>query len=314
MSLCMSDLPVTHLCLVEPAAFGFNAETAATNRFQQNIPLPAAAAAARTEFAALVAALRAAGIRVCVAADSTEPAKPDAVFPNNWVSFHADGTVVLYPMHSPVRRAERREAVIERVKQELGFVESRRIDLTAHEQQGRFLEGTGSLVLDRQARIAYACRSPRTDESLVRDWAQRMGYEPFLFDAATRDGTPVYHTNVLLWIGANIAGLGVDWVAPAQREALLARLQATGKNVLPLDDAQLHAFAGNMLEVQAASGLRHLVMSASAAASLRVDQQTILRAAGCQPLVSPVPTIERLGGGSVRCMLAEVPAQPEPDR
>ncbi len=314
MSLCMSDHPVTHLCLVEPAAFGFNAETAATNRFQQDIALPAAAAAARAEFAALVAALRAAGIRVCVAPDSAQPAKPDAVFPNNWVSFHADGTVVLYPMHSPVRRAERREAVIEQVKQQLGFVESRRLDLTAQEQQGRFLEGTGSLVLDRQARVAYACRSPRTDEALVRDWAQRMGYEPFLFDAATADGTPVYHTNVLLWIGANIAGLGVEWVAPAQRAELLARLHATGKTVLPLDDVQLHAFAGNMLEVQAWSGQRHLVMSASAAASLAADQQALLRAAGCQPLVSPVPTIERLGGGSVRCMLAEVPAQPEPDR
>ncbi len=314
MSLCMSDLPVTHLCLVEPAAFGFNAETAATNRFQQNIPLPAAAAAARTEFAALVAALRAAGIRVCVAPDSPEPAKPDAVFPNNWVSFHDDGTVVLYPMHSPLRRTERREAVIERVKQELGFVESRRIDLTGHEQQGRFLEGTGSLVLDRQARIAYACRSPRTDESLVRDWAQRMGYEPFVFDAATGDGTPVYHTNVLLWIGANIAGLGVGWVAPRQRDALLERLHASGRTVLALDDAQLHAFAGNMLEVPASSGRRYLVMSASAAASLHPDQQAQLREAGCQPLVGAVPTIERLGGGSVRCMLAEVPAQPAADR
>ena len=157
-----------------------------------------------------------AGIRVCVAPDSPEPAKPDAVFPNNWVSFHADGTVVLYPMHSPLRRAERREAVIDRVKQRARL---RRIPAhrshRAMNMQGRFLEGTGSLVLDRQARIAYACRSPRTDESLVREWAQLMGYEPFVFDAATRDGTPVYHTNVLLWIGANIAGLGVDWVAPA---------------------------------------------------------------------------------------------------
>jgi len=148
----------------------------------------------------------------------------------------------------------------------------------------------------------------------VRDWAQQMGYETFLFDAATSDGTPVYHTNVLLWIGANIAGLGVDWVAPRQRDALLERLGATGKTVLPLDDAQLHAFAGNMLEVPSTSGRRHLVMSTSAAASLHPDQQTLLRNADCHPLVSAVPTIERLGGGSVRCMLAEVPAQPAPAR
>jgi hypothetical protein len=212
-------------------------------------------------------------------------------------------------MHSPTRRAERREAVIDCVKQQLGFIESRRIDLSSQEQHGRFLEGTGSLVLDRQARIAYACRSPRTDESLVREWAQLMNFEPFVFDAATRDGTPVYHTNVLLWIGANIAGLGVEWVAAAQRAALLERLHASGKTVLPLDDAQLHAFAGNMLEVRTARGARCLVMSASAAASLHAEQLARLRAAGCTQLVGAVPTIERLGGGSVRCMLAEVPMQ-----
>ncbi len=303
----MSDIPVTCLCLVEPAAFGFNTETAVTNRFQQNVDLPAAAATARSEFAALATALRAAGIGLCIAPDTQLPVKPDAIFPNNWVSFHDDGTVVLYPMHSPTRRAERREAVIDCVKQQLGFDESRRIDLSGEEQQGRYLEGTGSLVLDRQARIAYACRSPRTDESLVREWARIMDYEPFLFDAATPDGTPVYHTNVLLWIGANIAGLGVEWVAATQRDALLDRLRASGKTVLALDDAQLHAFAGNMLEVNTARGERRLVMSASAAASLHRQQASQLRDSGCMPLVSAVPTIERLGGGSVRCMLAEVP-------
>jgi hypothetical protein len=305
----MSDVTVTNLCLVEPAAFGFNPGTATTNRFQQNVAIPGAAATARAEFAALAAALRDAGIKLCIAPDTPLPPKPDAVFPNNWVSFHEDGTVVLYPMHSPTRRAERRAAVIDCVKEQLGFSESRRIDLTGAEQHGRFLEGTGSLVLDRQARIAYACRSPRTDESLVREWAERMDYEPFLFDAATHDGTPVYHTNVLLWVGANIAGLGVEWVAAAQQEALLEQLRSSGKTVLPLDDAQLHAFAGNMLEVNSAHGLRHLVMSACAAGSLCEEQHDTLRNAGCSPLISAVPTIERLGGGSVRCMLAEVPAQ-----
>jgi hypothetical protein len=234
--------------------------------------------------------------------------KPDAVFPNNWVSFHQDGTVVLYPMQTSSRRPERREAVIDSVKQQLGFVESRRLDLSAAEREGRFLEGTGSLVLDHQARIAYACRSPRTNEGLLREWAQLMGYEPFVFDAATRDGAAVYHTNVLLWIGARIAGAGLEWVAAHQREALHERLLTSGKQVLPLDDAQLHAFAGNMLEVQAASGQRHLVMSASAAASLRSEQQAAIDAAGCTPLIAAVPTIEKLGGGSVRCMMAEVPA------
>jgi len=299
---------VTGVCLVEPAAFGFNAETATTNRFQQPGALsPAAAAArARDEFSGLAGTLRAAGIPVAIATDSPEPPKPDAVFPNNWVSFHADGTVVLYPMRDATRRAERREAVIDAIKAQLGFSERRRIDLAPEERADRFLEGTGSLVLDHRARIAYACRSPRTDESLVREWSRLMGYEPFLFDAATADGAPVYHTNVLLWIGDGIAGLGLEWVSPEQRPALEDALRAGGHQVLALDDAQLRHFAGNMLAL-AAGDTRFVAMSASAAGALTPAQQRLLADAGVQPLVAAVPTIEQLGGGSVRCMMAEVP-------
>jgi len=306
----MSPLRLTNVCMVEPAAFGFNVETAATNRFQQAAAGAAhdIAAAARREFTALVSTLRAAGIGVAVAADSTAPPKPDAIFPNNWVSFHEDGSVVLYPMHSAMRRAERREAVIDAVKVQLGFIERRRIDLTTEEQRGRFLEGTGSLVLDHAARIAYACRSPRTDESLVSEWARLMDYEPFVFDAATPDGTPVYHTNVVLWIGARIAGAGLAWVPAGQREALQARLRGSGREVLALSGEQLQSFAGNMLELQDRAGRHHLVMSAAAAGSLEPAQQQRLQNAGMQPLISAIPTIEAVGGGSVRCMLAEVPA------
>ncbi len=298
----------TGLLLVEPAAFGFNTETAGTNRFQQasDIPPIAASDAARREFAGLVHALRAAGVPVAVAADTSEPVKPDAVFPNNWVSFHADGTVVLYPMLNPSRRAERREAVIDAAKLQLGFRETQRIDLSAHERSGQFLEGTGSLVLDHRARVAYASRSPRTDEALVREWAKALGYEAFLFDAATADGTPVYHTNVLLWIGENVAGIGMEWIAPGQRAAVEAKLRASGRELLLLDDAQLRAFAGNMLEVRGTAG-RRLVMSAAAHASLNDAQRALLASSGTVPLVAAIPTIERLGGGSVRCMLAEVP-------
>jgi hypothetical protein len=202
------------------------------------------------------------------------------------------------------------------VKSDLGFVERRRIDLTAEENHGRFLEGTGSLVLDRAARVAYACRSPRTDESLVREWARLMDYEPVLFDAAGPDGTPVYHTNVLLWIGERIAGIGLDWVAPAQRAMLSAKLQArlrdnrAQRELLLLDTQALLAFAGNMLEVPTADGARHLAMSTTAAAALGPDQRAQLRAAGCEPVVAAIPDIERLGGGSVRCMIAEVPFTP----
>lgn len=294
--------------MVEPAAFGFNTETAGSNRFQNAADGSAEsiATAARAEFSALVATLRAAGIGVAVAEDSAMPAKPDAVFPNNWVSFHRDGSVVLYPMHSASRRAERREAVIDAVKAQLGFIERRRIDLTREEQRGRFLEGTGSLVLDHAARVAYACRSPRTDESLVNEWARLMDYEPLVFDAATPDGTPVYHTNVVLWIGARVAGAGLDWVPVEQRDALRARLCAGGREVLWLRSEQLQAFAGNMLELQGGDGRQHLAMSATAAASLDVEQRQVLREASVTPLIGAIPTIEKVGGGSVRCMLAEV--------
>jgi hypothetical protein len=274
--------PATGLCLVEPAAFGFNAQTATTNRFQRPLPQLAAAdaaAAARREFSALAAALRRAGIPLAIAEDTPHPPKPDAVFPNNWVSFHADGTVVLYPMHDPVRRAERRETVIQQVKRQLDFIERRRVDLSSEEERGRFLEGTGSLVLDHRNRVAYACRSPRTDATLLAEWARLMDYEPFLFDAATPDGTPVYHTNVVMWIGTGIAGVGLEWVAPGQRDALARRLLASGRDVLHLRGAQLQSFAGNMLEVRAPDGMRHLVMSARAAASLDAGQHAAHAAA-----------------------------------
>jgi hypothetical protein len=298
----------TGLLLVEPVAFGFNSETALTNSFQTPADLPdaAAAARARAEFAALAAELRDAGIPLAIAADSADPPMPDAVFPNNWVSFHADGTVVLYPMRNPTRRAERREAVIDTVKAQLGFGETRRIDLSAEERHGRFLEGTGSLVLDHRARVAYACRSPRTDEQLVREWARLMDYEPFVFDAATADGTPVYHTNVLLWLGEYIAGAGLAWVSAEQRPALAEHLRRSGRELIELSNSQLRRFAGNMFEVPA-KGRRHLVMSATAAESLHLEQLRQLAVAGSNPLVAAVPLIEQLGGGSVRCMLAEVP-------
>jgi hypothetical protein len=307
--------------LVEPAAFDLNVETVATNRFQlrpasasTNSQMLAATAGnpqpavlARAEFTALVAALRKAQIRVAVAPDTPLPAKPDAVFPNNWVSFHADGTIVVYPLLHPSRRPERREAVIDCVKRVLGFTERRRLDLTEEESRGRFLEGTGSLVLDAHTRTVFACRSPRTDAALVQEWARQMDYDAFVFDAATPDGTPVYHTNVLLWIGESIVGAGLEWVDAPQRKVLSDRLSSGGRRLLTLDAHQLQNFAGNMLELASADDERHLVMSARAAESLTPKQHSLLREIGSAPVISAVPTIENLGGGSVRCMLAEVP-------
>ena len=293
--------------MLRPAAFGFNTQTAASNVFQQPLARADAAQAARDEFDAMVNQLREAGLLLCVVEDDPLPPRPDAVFPNNWVSFHADGTVVLYPMLTPNRRAERRPEVIEQVAAQLGFVECRRIDLSHHEQDGRFLEGTGSLVLDPVQRIAYANRSPRTDEALVREWCRLMDYQPLVFDAATPDGQPVYHTNVLLWIGARAAGVGLDWIAASDRERVLNQLQASGRTVLPLPQHSLQQFAGNMLELQSTRGTGVLVLSAQAAKSLSPALLQTLQDCTDSLCVVPVTLIEQLGGGSVRCMLAEVP-------
>lgn len=300
----------TAVLMVRPARFGFNPQTADSNRFQQDRADEADAARALAEFEALATALRAAGVRVCVAEDTPEPAKPDAVFPNNWVSFHRDGTVVLYPMQAPNRRLERRMDVLGEVERTLGYRCVHLLDLSGEETRGRFLEGTGSLVLDHVRRVAYACRSPRTDASLVREWAAQLGYEAELFDAVGADGTPVYHTNVLLSIGARAAVLCSDALVPADRERVRTRLLGSGLQLVQIGVQAMHRFAGNVLELRSAvhgPDRTVLVMSARAREALHADQWDALQAATDQVLVVPLPTIETLGGGGVRCMLAEVP-------
>jgi hypothetical protein len=302
--------------MVRPAAFGFNPQTAATNRFQSagggSGAAAAAAQAARAEFDALAAALRSEGIETCVVEDECPPARPDAVFPNNWISFHADGSVVLYPLQAPNRRLERREDVVRQVTERLGFSVRRLVDLTHHERHGRYLEGTGSLVLDHAARRAFACRSPRTDAGVAAEWARALDYELVLFEACAPDGTPPYHTNVVLWIGARCAGVYAAGIASADRARVLAALGEGGRELIVLDAAAIADFAGNMLELgtwdEALGDASVLVMSARARAAL--DPATLGRLRACADvlLAVPVPTIETLGGGSVRCMLAEVPA------
>jgi hypothetical protein len=242
--------------------------------------------------------------------DTTEPAKPDAVFPNNWVSFHADGTVVLYPMQAETRRRERRREVIDAVVERLGFKVARILDLTHHEQEGRFLEGTGSLILDHVERVVYASLSPRTHPAVVEEWAREMGYSPCVFSAFDRGGVPLYHTNVLMCVGARMAVIGTEAVAPDDRARTLDRLRAGGREVIEIGHDEIGRFAGNMLELatwdEALGDSQVLVMSESARQGLRPDNFARLSAATDAVLAVPVPTIERLGGGSVRCMLAEV--------
>ena len=298
--------------MVRPAAFDYNAETAASNRMQRraNLVSGEAAARARAEFDRVANALRSEGIRVCVAEDTAEPPKPDAVFPNNWVSFHADGTVVLYPLQAESRRPERRPEIIARVFEQLGFRARRTLDLTAREASGSHLEGTGSLVLDHVARVAYACRSPRTSEAVLAEWCREMGYEPLPFNALDRGGAPLYHTNVLMCIGARVAVVGTEAIAPADRSAVLGRLAASGREIIEIGHDGIERFAGNALELaswdEALGDCSVWVMSATARGAF--DAGTFAKLAGGTDTVLTVeiPTIEQLGGGGVRCMLAEV--------
>jgi hypothetical protein len=302
--------------MVRPARFGFNPETAASNDLQQQIALPAVqlAAQAQAEFDGYVNALRAEGVAVYVAEDSAEPSKPDAVFPNNWVSLHSDGTVVLYPMLAPNRRLERQMAFIKALEPALGFRCQRLLDFTHHERDGRFLEGTGSLVLDHVRRIAYANRSARTDEGLVREWAQALHYEAMIFDALDERGAAYYHTNVLLWIGTRCAVLCAEALPPADRDAVRASLRAGGRELIEIDRSAVRAFAGNLLELaswdEALGDYSLLVMSSSARAAFSPVQYARLSGSVDSVIVAPVPLIEQVGGGSVRCMLAEVPQAP----
>ena len=298
--------------MVRPASFGYNPETALTNTFQQRegAAVPAAASAARDEFERLLRALTSEGVSVCAVEDSATPAKPDAVFPNNWVSFHEDGTLVLYPLQSASRRLERRQEVIDAAVRELGFSVSRRLDLTHFEAQGKFLEGTGSLVLDNVERVAYACLSPRTHPEVIETWARELHYEAVTFTATDRAGVPLYHTNVLMCIGARAVVIGSAAIAPADRGRVLEHLETSAREIIEIGHEEIGQFAGNMLELgtwdEALGDSRVLVMSEAARRAL--NPETFAQLSGCTDavLAVPVPTIERLGGGSVRCMLAEV--------
>ena len=290
--------------MVRPVRFQTNPQTAETNAFQGQTDLPPSDQQdkALVEFEELVGALRDSGIHVFVIDDSPVPHTPDSVFPNNWISFHADGRVVLYPMEAENRRAERRLDVVEM----LGYPAREIVDLSRHELDGHFLEGTGSLVLDRVHRVAYACLSSRTQLDPMGDFAQQMGYEVVAFEAVDRDGIPIYHTNVVMSVGEQLAVI-CDEAIPRedQRAAVLQRLKDTGHDILSLTFDQLEAFAGNMLELRTSDGERVIAMSRQAHDALDREQRARLEQNGGL-IVAGIDTIEASAGGSVRCMLAEV--------
>lgn len=297
-----------HILMVRPANFGFNEETAANNAFQsrshQQTP-ETVSRLAKEEFDAFVKKLRTAGVHVIVAKDSAVPPKPDAVFPNNWVTFHQEGFVVTYPMFSSIRRKERRRKVINMVLEQ-GFHSSRRVNFEYNEKLNRFLEGTGSIIFDHQHQLAYACLSPRTDASLLNELCLELKYQPVVFHAVDAKGQDIYHTNVMMAMGETFVVICLDTVRDATEKAdLLQRFQETHKTIVDISLAQMNAFAGNMLQVRNQQGETILVMSSQAYQALTPEQIKILEA-HTQLLHSPIDTIERYGGGSARCMMAEV--------
>ncbi|QIL77598.1 citrulline utilization hydrolase CtlX [Hymenobacter sp. HDW8] len=294
--------------LVRPVQFGFNTETAASNHFQQTIAgleQEAIQQQAFAEFDAAVTKLRAHGVRVLVFDDTPAPPKPDAVFPNNWLTLHPDGRVVLYPMHAPNRRAERRPDILDSLGSQFTIQEV--IDLSFHEQEGRFLEGTGSIIFDHEHRVAYAGLSPRTDANLFQQVTSLLGYRPVAFRATDAQGHAIYHTNVMLCVGGKFAVICLESITdPAEQAAVSDSLVSTEHEIVAISLAQVAHFAGNMLTLQpAAAGPELLIMSQSAHDALTNDQRQIL-SRYCKLVPLPIPTIETIGGGSARCMLAEV--------
>jgi hypothetical protein len=291
--------------MVRPAQFGSNAETAGSNFFQRGGDGADVAHRARHEFDALALALAAAGVRVHQFAGSRSAALPDEVFPNNWLSLHADGTAVLYPLLAPNRRAERRRDVLDALAGSCGYRVERVVDLTELEARGEYLEGTGSLVLDRARRVAYACLSPRTHPNALAEFARTLGYETVPFTAVDAAGRPIYHTNVVLSLGTRFAVLCAEAIPEAaERRALVKRLESSGREIIDLTRAELESFAANLLELDGAHG-PVIALSAAALAALAPAKRRALERYG-RLVPADVATIERIGGGSVRCMLAEV--------
>jgi hypothetical protein len=293
-----------HIMMIRPVNFSFNAETAVNNAFQVAGAADQAQEKAQQEFDRFVALLQQNGIDVTVINDSPEPYTPDSIFPNNWVSFHEDGRVVLYPMFAPNRRAERKPAVLTTIFKR--FSHSAILDLTAAENENRFLEGTGSMVLDRVNKITYACLSPRTEKKLVDDFAEKLGYTAVCFRSVDNNGQEIYHTNVMMCIADRYAVICMDSIPDANEKQLVeAAIRNSGKQLIRITLDQMNSFAGNMLQVRNAAGQTFLVMSSQAYYSLTPEQISQLES--YNPILhSDLRTIETNGGGSARCMMAEI--------
>lgn len=307
--LSMSTLQqqvVRAVLMVRPVTFGFDEQTAGTNSFQHHMPLDQGEVRRRAnaEFDAVVAALTGAGIKVVVFEDHDGQLKPDAVFPNNWLSTWPDGHAYMYPMNAPTRRAERSQAALDLLRRDFGITEV--TDLSGTEEHGKYLEGTGAIVFDHSNKIAYGCISPRCDEELFNAHAQSLSYEPVTFRAYDQTGQPIYHTNVLMGVQRSTAVLCAETIINAkERERVVGKLVETGHQLVQITEEQMAGFCGNVLELQNSKGEHFLALSQSAYDNFTPEQRKLL-AKDKQLLPVAIPTIETVGGGSLRCTLAEI--------
>ncbi len=292
--------------MIRPAAFGFNPQTATDNLFQQRTGVSSEALQqnALAEFDNMAGLLQKNGIDVLVIEDTPTPVKPDAVFPNNWISTSPNGKVFVYPMYAPVRRHEKRDDIIKTLKKKFNVKDFQ--DWSEFEAEGRFLEGTGSMVMDHDNKMIYAAISERTNIAVLERFAAENHYQAIAFLATDKDGFPVYHTNVVMSLGEKFCvlceeAIEEEWELIAVRQLL----ESTHHSIIPITREQMHAFAGNILEVKNYNGEHLLVLSQTAYDSLRKEQKQMLEAYA-RLLPVAIPTIEQTGGGSVRCMMAEV--------
>lgn len=290
--------------MIRPVNFGFNAQTAVNNAFQVAGAEAAAQEKAQTEFDNFVSLLRSNDIDVTVINDTPEPHTPDSIFPNNWISFHDNGAICLYPMFAENRRQERKPTVIQQLKQTFNITNT--YDFTGYEKEHLYLEGTGSMVLDRDHKLAYACLSPRTHQQVLDDFCKQMDYRPISFTAVDGNGKAIYHTNVMMCVADKYVVVCLDSLPnPAELQMMQETIGKTGKALVNISFEQMNHFAGNMLQVQNKQGEKLLVMSSQAYHSLQPEQIKQLESYN-RILHAPLTTIETNGGGSARCMMAEV--------
>ncbi|MCF8407291.1 MAG: amidinotransferase [Chitinophagaceae bacterium] len=292
------------ILMVRPYQFYFNQQTAANNFFQSNINIENANELAIAEFDAMVDKLRAHQIKVNVVQDTKDPSTPDSIFPNNWVSTHEGGTLCLYPMFAQNRRAERKSTVIDFLQS--NYQIQNILDLTDLEKEGKFLEGTGSMVLDHQNKLAYGCLSERLDKNAFNEWCEKMQFKAIAFKAVDDKAQPIYHTNVMMCMGNQFVVICLESIPNEQEKQLvLESFKKSNKEVITISQDQLNHFAGNMLQVFDINEKPHLIMSKQAYNSLKTEQVNSLEK--YNPILPiSIPTIEALGGGSTRCMMAEI--------